>query len=118
MTTMIAYWSIVTLIGTSTSMIMIAVMPILLFVLFGLMFTFTVTWRTGRLKEVHCGVVLVGLLFFFVSQLGKIALMTIGMGFVADFMTVIGTTLMILGLTTPWREKKKSVPQSQEIYVP
>jgi hypothetical protein len=114
---MIIYWTVVTLIGASSAMIMILVMPILLFVLFGLMFTFAVTWKTGRLKEVHCGLVLVGLLFFFVSQLGKISLLAIGMGFVADIMTVIGTTLMILGLTTPWRERtRKPTSSSQEMY--
>ena len=117
MTIAIGYWVAVTLLGQSVTTIMILVMPILLFVLCGLMITFAITWKTGRLKEVRSDLIFVGLTFVFISQMTKVSLMAIGLSFIADTLTVIGAILAILALTNPWKEKAKdSTLPVQEIY--
>ncbi len=114
----IGYWIVVTLFGQSVSTIMILVMPILLFVLCGLMITFAITWKTGRLKEVRSDLILLGLACVFISQMTKVSLMAIGLSFIADTLTVIGSILATLALTNPWKEKTKdSTLPAQEVYV-
>ena len=113
----ISYWVIATFVGQSASIIMIMVLPILLFVLLGLTVTFAITWKTGRLKEVRSGLMLVALVFIFISQMTKVSLMAIGLSFIADTLTAIGSVLAILALTNPWKEKQQTPkPVVQEVY--
>ncbi|MFW9977601.1 MAG: hypothetical protein ACFFEJ_05885 [Candidatus Thorarchaeota archaeon] len=117
MSVAIGYWVVVTLLGESSSMIMILVMPILLFVLLGLVITFAITWRTNRLKEVRSGLMVIALAFIFTSQMTKVSLMAIGFSFIADMLTVVGSVLAILALTNPWKEKQKETrSEIPEIY--
>jgi hypothetical protein len=116
--TLMAYWTVVTLFGPSTSIIMIMVLPIMFVVMFGMIGTFAVTYRTGRLKEVRSGLILIAMSFMAFSQLSKVALMAIGLAFVSDIATVIGTFLIVLGVANPWKEKtvKEEAPPVQEVY--
>ncbi|MFW9849705.1 MAG: hypothetical protein ACFFF4_11210 [Candidatus Thorarchaeota archaeon] len=116
--TLMVYWTIATLVGTSTSMIMVMVLPIMMVVMFGMIGTFAITYRTDRLKEVKSGLILIAMAFMAFSQLTKVALMAMGLAFVADIATVIGTFLIVLAVANPWKEKtvKEEDPPVQEIY--
>jgi peptidoglycan/LPS O-acetylase OafA/YrhL len=115
---LIAYWTVVTILGPSTSLIMILVLPIMFVVMIGMIVTFAVTYRTGRLKEVRSGLILIAMAFMTFSQLSKVSLMAIGLAFIADFSTVIGTFLIVLAVANPWKEKsvKEETPPVQEVY--
>ncbi|MCK5150447.1 MAG: hypothetical protein KAQ65_01350 [Candidatus Thorarchaeota archaeon] len=113
----IAYWIIVTLIGTSASMIMILVMPILIVVMFGMILTFAITYKTGRLKEVRSGLILIAMAFMAFSQLTKVSLMAMGLSFIADTASTFGTFLIVLAVANPWKKTvKEADPPVQEVY--
>ena len=115
--TLITYWTIITLLGTTTSMIMIMVLPIMFVVMIGMIVTFAVTYKTGRLKEVRSGLILIAMAFMTFSQLSKVALMAIGLAFVSDFCTVIGTFMIVLAVANPWKKTvKEEAPPVQEVY--
>jgi len=115
---LITYWTAVTLFGTSTSMIMIMVLPIMMVVMFGMIFTFAITYKTGRLKEVRSGLILIAMSFMAFSQLSKVALMGLGLAFIADTATVIGTFLIVLAVANPWKKSiKQESPTVPEVYV-
>ncbi|MFW9953823.1 MAG: hypothetical protein ACFFD3_04645 [Candidatus Thorarchaeota archaeon] len=114
---LIAYWTIATIIGTSASMIMVMVLPIMMVVMFGMIFTFAVTYKTNRLKEVRSGLILIAMAFMAFSQLSKVSLMALGLAFIADTATVVGTVLIVLAVANPWKKVVKAEPPpSQEIY--
>lgn len=115
--TLIVYWTIATLAGTSTAMIMILVLPIMMVVMFGMIFTFAITYKTGRLKEVRSGLILIAMAFMAFSQLTKVSLMALGISFIADTATVIGTFLIVLAVANPWKKTAKEAdPPVQEVY--
>ncbi|MFW9921544.1 MAG: hypothetical protein ACFFED_18230 [Candidatus Thorarchaeota archaeon] len=113
--TLMIYWTIVTILGTTQSLIMVLVLPIMMVVMFGMIFTFAVTYRTGRLQEVRSGLILIAMSFMAFSQLTKVTLMAMGLSFIADTATVIGSILIVLAVANPWkprsREKNESVPE-------
>jgi hypothetical protein len=116
--TLIVYWTAVTVLGPSTAIIMILVLPIMMVVMFGMIVTFAITYKTGRLKEVRSGLVLIAMAFMAFSQLTKVSLMTLGLSFIADTATVIGTLLIVVAVANPWKEIPKE-PEStvQEAYI-
>jgi len=114
---LISYWTAVTLLGPITSIIMVLVLPIMVVVMIGMIVTFAVTYRTGRLKEVRSGLILIAMAFMTFSQLSKVSLMALGLAFIADFSTVLGTFLIVLAVANPWKQTtKEASPQIQEVY--
>ena len=114
---LMVYWTVVTVLGPTTAIIMVLVLPIMMVVMFGMIVTFAITYKTGRLKEVRSGLVLIAMAFMAFSQLSKVSLMALGLSFVADTATVIGTLLIVVAVANPWKEiPKKSEPTAPEVY--
>ena len=114
---LIAYWTIATIFGPSIPMIMIMVLPIMMVVMFGMILTFAITYKTARLKDVRSGLLLVAMAFMTFSQLSKVALIAMGLAFIADTATVIGTFLIVLAVANPWKKTvKEAEPPVQEVY--
>lgn len=111
---LIVYWTVVTVLGPSTAIIMVLVLPIMMVVMFGMIVTFAITYKTGRLKEVRSGLVLIAMAFMAFSQLSKVSLMALGLSFIADTATVIGTLLIVVAVANPWKE----LPKKSESTVP
>jgi len=113
----IAYWTVVTLAASSSSMIMILVMPIMIALMAGIIITFAVTYKTGRLKEVRSGFIVIAMSLAFVSQLSKVSLMAMGLSFIADIITITTVLLLVLGVANPWKKIVKTEdPLVQEVY--
>ncbi len=111
---LMVYWTVVTVSGPSTAIIMVLVLPIMMVVMFGMIVTFAITYKTGRLKEVRSGLVLIAMSFMAFSQLSKVSLMALGLSFIADTATVIGTLLIVVAVANPWKE----IPNKSESTVP
>ncbi|MHA1935606.1 MAG: hypothetical protein ACW97A_10005 [Candidatus Thorarchaeota archaeon] len=102
----VAYWLGVTLLGGTEELIMALLIPIGIVVIIGLIITFTITWKTGRLKEVRSDLLVVTLFLLLFSQISKIPLMNIGIGFIADLITATGTITVALALANPWYKRE------------
>ncbi|MGY5852100.1 MAG: CPBP family intramembrane glutamic endopeptidase [Candidatus Thorarchaeota archaeon] len=104
--------------GPSESIIMILIILVVLIVIVALTSMFIITWRTGRLKEVNSGLLVLSLLLMVVSQVALIALQSQGLSFIAHIIRGISTILAGLALGNPlyrWRESRtKDVSSEKE----
>lgn len=83
----------------------------------GIIITFAVTYKTGRLKEVRSGFIVIAMSLAFVSQLSKVSLMAMGLSFIADIITITTVLLLVLGVANPWKKIVKTEdPLVQEVY--
>ena len=105
MVLVVTYWLGITLLGGTEELIMAFLIPIGIVVIIGLIITFTITWKTGRLKEVRSDLLVVTLLLLLVGQISKIPLVNIGIGFIADLITASGTITVALALANPWYKR-------------
>ncbi len=91
------YWWIMALFGTSEAFIMTATIPLVLISALMLMVTFSVTWRTGRLKEIRSEWMVVGILPALASQLLRVSLMNTPFFYVPDVLLTL--SFICVGLT-------------------
>ena len=112
-----AYWVGASLFAPSREIIMIMDIPLLLAGLLGLMATFIVTWKTGRLKEIRSDLLILGLLFMFISQVTKVWLLSIGFGWISDMFSSIGIISLCLGVINPWYKDDIRINEDQAIEV-
>ncbi len=89
----------------------------ILIVITGVIITFAITWKTGRLKEVRSELVLLGSLLAIVSQIGQIVWAAVGLSWIADVITVLSITAYTLALINPWFQSKEVLPSSETVYV-
>lgn len=99
---LVAYWAAITLFAPSQNMIMVLLIPILIVLMIGLAATFFITWRTKRLKEVRSDLLLFSILLALISQLLRLPLLDLGMGFISDGLNVGATLVATTALTNPW----------------
>ena len=92
----------VLLLGPTQEIIMLLHLPIIIFFMGGMVLTFTITWKTGRLKEVRSDLMVFSSAFSFVGQAGLVAFMAIGLASVPAMITAISTALATLALVNPW----------------
>lgn len=104
-----AYWVGVSLLAPSREVIMIMDIPLLLAALVVMIVTFVITWKTGRLKEIRSDLLILGMLLMFISQVTKVWLLSIGVGYIPDMLTSLGTIAIALGVVNPWY-KEEMVP--------
>ncbi len=109
------YWTAATFIGTSREQIMTLVMPLLLVLMIGWLVMFIITWKTGRLKEVRSDLMVLATLLSIVSQGGKIAMMAMGIGFVADIITAISVITYTVAMVNPWYKREQTRTDSVEV---
>ena len=106
---LIAYWAIVTLLAPTEALIMILVMPVMLIAIIGVILTFSVTYRTGRLKEVRSGLIVIAMVFGLISQLTKVTLIEMGYAFLADILTIMTAFLLVIAIANPWKPSAPKV---------
>lgn len=104
---LIAYWFSVVLLAPSSSVLMTLLIPIMLIIMLGFIFTFAATWRTGRLKEVRSDLMLVSLLVILVSQAIRVPLYMAGLSVLSDIMNAFGTIVAALAFMLPTLKQSK-----------
>ncbi|MHA1925863.1 MAG: hypothetical protein ACW974_08105 [Candidatus Thorarchaeota archaeon] len=109
------YWIAATFLGTSREQIMTMVMPLLLVLMIGWLVMFTITWKTGRLKEVRSDLMVFATILSLISQGSKIALMGMGIGFVADIITAISVITYTVAMVNPWYKREQTSVDSVEV---
>jgi hypothetical protein len=112
------YWIAATFLGTSREQIMTMVIPFLLVLMVGWLVMFSVTWKTGRLKEVRSDLCVFATILSLVSQGGKVAMMAMGIGFVADIITAISVITYTVAMVNPWYKRELANAESVEVAAP
>ncbi|MHA1480922.1 MAG: hypothetical protein ACTSQZ_05825, partial [Candidatus Thorarchaeota archaeon] len=103
---LIAYWTLTSLLGPTPEIIMMLNIPLMLVFLIGVALTFFVTWKTGRLKEIRSELVLAATVILFISQISKVLLMSLNLVYIADLLTSLGIIVIGIAIFNPWKEKK------------
>ncbi len=109
------YWVAATFIGTSREQIMTMVIPFLLVLMVGWLVMFSITWKTGRLKEVRSDLMVIATILSIVSQGGKVAMMAMGVGFIADVITAISVITYTVAMVNPWYKREQARIDSVEV---
>ena len=119
MAALIAYWVVISLFGPTESFVMTLLIPLLLVFTFGMMITFAITWKTGRLKEVRSDLMILTLLIGFVSQIIRVPMTSIGLEFIPISIAAFSAVIGGLALANPWYHQKQahSTPKLVEVGV-
>ncbi len=102
---LLIYWLLVTIFASDAQILMGLLVPVLLVLMVGLIVTFSITWRTGRLKEVRSDLMIVALLLIIISQITRLRLIALGVGPIADLMNVVATLIATVALLNPWYKR-------------
>ena len=119
MASLIAYWVLISIIGPSESFVMTLLIPLLLVFTVGMMITFAITWRTGRLKEVRSDLMILTLLIGFLSQIMRVPMTAIGLDFIPISIAAMSAVIGGLALANPWYHQKQAqtTPELVEVGV-
>ena len=97
-----SYWLLVSVLGTSQSIIMSLLIPLLLIFSLGMLVTFGITWKTGRLKEVRSDLMVLSLAIGFISQALKIPLQAAGFDWFVVSVAALTAVIAAIALSNPW----------------
>jgi uncharacterized membrane protein len=114
---LIAYWVIVSLFGPTEEVVMSLLIPLLLIFTVGMMITFGITWKTGRLKEVRSDLMILTMLIGFVSQIIRVPMTSAGLEFIPISIAAISAVIGGLALANPWYHQDQSRPMDEVIEV-
>ena len=98
----ITYWLLVSILGNSQSLIMSLLIPLLLIFSLGMLVTFGITWKTGRLKEVRSDLMVLSLAIGFISQALKIPLQAAGFDWFVVSVAALTAVIAAIALSNPW----------------
>jgi hypothetical protein len=107
------YWIAVALLGPSENIIQLLHLPVIVIFMGGMVLTFAITWKTGRLKEVRSDLMVVSSLLSLIGQVAMIPLMDAGLGIVSGLIAVIATITAAVALSNPWYRRSIISVQSQ-----
>ncbi|MFW9770470.1 MAG: hypothetical protein ACFFF9_02535 [Candidatus Thorarchaeota archaeon] len=107
------YWISLALFGTTEELIMITTIPVMIVLGIMMMFTFIITWRTGRLKEVRSELMIVSVLFGMASQILRVPLMTTSLFYVPDVLLTISMLVTAIALANPWYHKEVRIEREE-----
>ena len=108
-----AYWVAIALFGPTQDIIVMLHLPLIITFMGGIVLTFIITWKTGRLKEVRSDLMVISSLLSLVGQVSLMPLSTAGRGFVSGAITVVATLLSTLALSNPWYQREQaSIPKA------
>jgi len=96
------YWVIVALFGFTQNMIMTLHLPIIIIFMGGMVVTFAITWKTGRLKEVKSDLMVFSAILSLIGQMGLVTLLSMGLAVVWSLLMVMATLCATLALVNPW----------------
>jgi hypothetical protein len=83
-------------------MIMLLHLPVILTFMGGMVLTFAITWKTGRLKEVRSDLMVFSAVLSLIGQMSLVVLLSMGLAAVWSILTVVATLLATLALVNPW----------------
>ncbi|MHA3964164.1 MAG: hypothetical protein AM325_011580 [Candidatus Thorarchaeota archaeon SMTZ1-45] len=108
------YWVLIALLGSHEELIMILTIPVMIILGIMMMFTFIITWRTGRLKEVRSELMIISVLFGMASQILRVPLLSTSLFYVPDVLLTISMVLTAIAFANPWyhRETKNRLETS------
>jgi len=107
----------VSLFSPSQALIQSYQTTLILVVIIGVIITFAITWKTGRLKEVRSELVLLGSFLAIISQIGQIMWAAVGLTWIADIITVLSIVAYTLALINPWFKGESTSRQEEPVYV-
>jgi hypothetical protein len=116
----IALWFSIALISPTETLILLLLIPPLLVFDLGMVVTFAVTWKTGRLKEVRSDLMIVSLLIGFVSQVIKVQFQAADLDWIPISIAAMSGVLAAIALSNPWFYRKNGrgvVDEDQLEYV-
>jgi MFS family permease len=96
------YWLLVALLAPTDQTIMMMHLPVIAALTIGIIITFSITWRTGRLKEVRSDLLVISFLLGLVGQAAKVPLMNMGLDVLGHLINAVATVLITLALANPW----------------
>lgn len=96
------YWVLALLLGTTPETIMLLHLPIIMIFMGGMVLTFAITWKTGRLKEVRSDLMVFSAALSLVGQTSLVTLTSMGLANIPAAITGIATALATLALVNPW----------------
>jgi hypothetical protein len=108
------YWLGIDFLVATETLIMSLLIPVLVILGLVMMFTFIITWRTGRLKEVRSELMVLSVLFGLASQVLRVPLLTTPLFYLPDVLLTISMVLTAIAFGNPWynREKKVKLEES------
>jgi hypothetical protein len=114
---LLIYWISVALFGVTEQFVMIMTIPVIIGLGIMMMFTFVITWRTGRLKEVRSDLMIISVLFGMASQVMRVPLISTPFFYIPDILLTISMVVGAIALTNPWyhRERKVRVEESPQL---
>lgn len=96
------YWIVVIILGFSQNLIMLLHLPVIVIFMGGMVLTFAITWKTGRLKEVRSDLMVFSAILSLVGQMGLVTLLSMGLAVVWSILMVVATLCATLALVNPW----------------
>jgi hypothetical protein len=102
------YWALVASLGPNQTSIILLTVPVLLVFTLGLIVTFAITWKTGRLKEVRSDLLVASLLLAFSTQALKVPFLIWGLDAMTYLLNVAMMILIALALVNPWYHRMES----------
>ncbi len=96
------YWVVVVFFGFTQNMIMILHLPVIVVFMGGMVLTFAITWKTGRLKEVRSDLMVFSAILSLIGQMGLVTLLAMGLASVWSILMVVATLCATLALVNPW----------------
>ncbi len=111
------YWISIALIGPTEELIMILTIPVMIILGIMMMFTFLITWRTGRLKEVRSELMIISVLFGMASQILRVPLLSTPLFYVPDVLLTISMIVTAIAFANPWyhRENRARSEESPQM---
>ena len=80
--------------------------PPLLIISLVMMFTFIITWKTGRLKEVRSELMVITSIIMIVSQVIRVPLMSTSLFYIPDILLMVSMICLGLGIANPWYSRE------------
>jgi MFS family permease len=115
------YWLLVALLAPTDQTIMMMHLPVIAALTIGIIITFSITWRTGRLKEVRSDLLVVSFLLGLIGQAVKVPLMNMGLDVLGHIINAVATVLITVALANPWYHRNavpvKKRPEQQVAHV-
>jgi hypothetical protein len=96
------YWLVIDFFVATETLIMTLLIPVLIILGTMMMFTFIITWRTGRLKEVRSELMIISVLFGMSSQILRVPLLSTTLFYLPDVLLTISMVLTALAFANPW----------------
>lgn len=103
---MAVYWITVIIIGPTKEFIITLHVPILIGLMLILIVTFSITWKTGRLKEIRSDLLLFSMAIILIIQATRVNLMNAGLDYVASILDAIAVIMAAVALINPWHKQK------------